>query len=249
MALEKIGKKNLTDEIRAELQKLSHELRLLIEPVVIRRSRIDLKEIKEYAEDLKNQNIEFPEVVGPELVEYDLGNIRQLYVDTLEQLTDSENGFNGARYQSASYIKDREEFIEKYGKFFDDLDLKTAQANLAFFMRRLLVQRFESSKYAFQSTLNNMIHSHEIMLKWWDKGYVPIRKKEDLIDPDDLEEFDSIDEINALIESGEEIDVDSIKKVALPIPKEIFEDTFAIIIKKKILNYSKVSRVTGFLMA
>jgi hypothetical protein len=46
--LERVGKKNLTDEIKTEFQKLSRELRLLIEPVVIRRSRIDLKEIKEY---------------------------------------------------------------------------------------------------------------------------------------------------------------------------------------------------------
>jgi len=249
--LEKVGKKNLSEEVRTELQKLSRELRLLIEPVVIRRSRIDLKEIKEYADDLKNQNIEFPEVVGPELVEYDLGVIRQLYVDTLEKLTDTENGFNGARYQSASYIKDRNEFLEKYGKFFDDLDLKTAQANLAVFMRRLLVQRFESSKYAFQSTLNKMIKSHEIILKWWDKGYVPIRKKEDLIDPDELEEFDSIDDINAQIESGEEIDIEAIKKVALPIPREIFEDTFAVSVKndlellKSIKNSWFADGVTG----
>jgi hypothetical protein len=146
-------------------------------------------------------------------------------------LTDSENGFNGARYQSASYIKDRDEFLKRYGKFFDDQDLKSAQANLAFFMRRLLVQRFESSKYAFQSTLNNMIHSHEIILKWWEKGYVPIRKKENLIDPDDLEEFDSIDEINALVESGEEIDIEAIKKIALPIPKEIFKNEFANLVR------------------
>lgn len=225
--LEKIGKKNLSDEVRAELQKLSKELRLLIEPVVIRRSRIDLKEIKEYADDLSNQGIEFPEIVGPELVEYDLGNLRQLYVDTLERLTDIDDGFNGARYQSASYIKDRDTFIAKYGDFFDDSDLKTAQANLAVFMRRLLVQRFESSKYAFQTTLDNMIRSHEIILKWWDKGYVPIRKKEGLIDPDELEDFDSVDEINALIESGEEIDAEAIKKVALTIPRDLFEDTFA----------------------
>lgn len=229
--LEKIGKKNLTDEVKAELQKLSKELRLLIEPVVIRRSRIDLKEIKEYADDLKNQGIEFPEIVGPELIEYDLGDLRQLYIDTLEKLTDAEDGFNGARYQSASYIKDRDTFIEKYGDFFDDSDLKTAQANLAVFMRRLLVQRFESSKYAFQSTLNNMIRSHEIILKWWDKGYVPIRKKEGLIDPDELEELDSLDEINALIESGEDIDPEMVKKVALTIPRDLFEDTFALLVK------------------
>ncbi len=240
--LERLGKKNMTDEVKTELQKLSHDLRLLIEPVIIRRSRIDLKEIKEYADDLHNQNIEFPEVVGPELVEYDLGNIRQLYVSTLEKLTDAENGFNGARYQSASYIRDRDEFVEKYKDFFDDTDLKTAQANLAQFMRRLLVQRFESSKYAFQSTLDKMIRSHDIILKWWDKGYVPILKKGELVDPDDLEEFDSIDEIMGLIDSGEEIDIDAIKKTAIPIPRELFEDSFAIFARKDLELLQKIKQ-------
>lgn len=229
--LERLGKKHLTDELKAEFAKLSRQLRLLIEPVVIRRSRIDLKEIKEYADDLRSQNIEFPEVVGPELVEYDLGDIRQLYIDTLEKLTDKENGFGGVRYQSASYIKDRDEFIAKYKDFFDETDLKTAQANLAQFMRRLLVQRFESSKYAFQSTLNKMIRSHEVILKWWDMGYVPIQKRGDLIDPGDLESFDSIDDVMERIDSGEEIDIDKVKKTAVPIPKELFDDSFSIFVK------------------
>jgi superfamily II DNA or RNA helicase/HKD family nuclease len=229
--LEKEGKKALTPEIREELQKLSRELRLLIEPIVIRRSRIDLKEIKEYADDLQNQGIEFPDVVGPELLEYDLGNILDLYIATLEKITDTEQGFSGARYQSASYIKDRSDFTEKYGSFFDESDLKTAQANLATFMRRLLVQRFESSKYAFQSTLNKMISSHEIVLKWWDQGYVPIQKKGDLVDPDDLEEFDSIDEIMGLIEGGEELDIEAVKKNAIPVPKELFEPAYAVYVR------------------
>ncbi len=225
--LEKAGKKNLTDDIRDKLQKLSQELRLLIEPVMIRRSRIDLKEIKEYADDLKAQGIEFPEVIGPDLVEYDLGQLRSLYEDTLIKLTDTENGLIGARYQSSANIKNRDEFMEKYGKFFDDSDLKTAQANLAKFMRRLLVMRFESSKYAFRSTLNKIIISHEVILKWWDKGYVPIQKQGQLTDPDDLEDFDSIDEIMAHIELGEDLDIERIKKTAVPIPKEFFEESYA----------------------
>jgi hypothetical protein len=238
--LEKVGKKNLTEEIKAELQKLSIELRLLIQPIVIRRSRIDLKEIEEYADDLKNQNIEFPEIVGPELIEYDLGNLRELYVKTLEKITDPEAGFIGARYKSASFIKDRDRFIKRYGNFFDDSDLKTAQANLALFMRRLLVQRFESSKYAFQSTLNNMIYSHEIVLKWWNKGFVPIRKKEGLIDPDELEEFESVDEINALIENGEEISSEEIQKIALPIPRDFFDDEFALFVRNDLELLKKI---------
>ncbi len=51
--LEKEGKKNLTEAIKHELNQLSQQLRMLIDPVIVRRSRIDLKEIQEYEEDLK----------------------------------------------------------------------------------------------------------------------------------------------------------------------------------------------------
>jgi superfamily II DNA or RNA helicase len=238
--LEKVGKKNLTEDIKLEFQKLSTELRLLIQPIVIRRSRIDLKEIEEYAEDLKNQNIEFPEIFGPELIEYDLGNLRELYVKTLEKITDTEAGFTGARYKSASFIKDRDKFIKIYGYLFDDSDLKTAQANLALFMRRLLVQRFESSKYSFQTTLNNMIHSHEIILKWWDKGVVPIRKKEGLLDPDELEDFESVDEINNLVVKGQEISSESIEKIALLIPIDFFDHEFATLVRNDLELLQKI---------
>lgn len=224
--LEKVGKKNMTVEIEQKLKKLSHELRLLIEPVVIRRSRIDLKEIKEYADDLKIQGIDFPEINGPNLIQYDLGSMRDLYIATLFKITDSENGFNGARYQSAQYIRDVNQFRIDYGAFFDDTDLRVAQSNLAQFMKRLLVMRFESSKYAFRSTLNKMIKSHESIIKWWDEGYVPIQKKGDLVDPDELEDFDDIDDIMGKINSGEEIDIDKTKRNALLIPRGLFEETF-----------------------
>lgn len=224
--LEKVGKKNMTVEVEEKLKKLSQELRLLIEPVVIRRSRIDLKEIKEYADDLKSQGISFPDINGPNLIQYDLGNMRDLYIATLMKITDTENGFNGARYQSAQYIKDVGTFRVDYGAFFDDTDLRIAQSNLAQFMKRLLVMRFESSKYAFRSTLNKMIKSHESIIKWWEEGYVPIQKKGDLVDPDELEDFDDIDDIMGKINDGEEVDIDKVKRNALLIPKSLFEEEF-----------------------
>ena len=68
-------------------------------------------------------------------------------------------------------------FKEKYGHFFDVSDLATPQRNLASFMKSLLVQRFESSKYAFKSTLTKIHHSNEMIVKWWEaKGMVPIPK-------------------------------------------------------------------------
>jgi superfamily II DNA or RNA helicase/HKD family nuclease len=224
--LEKKGKKNMTDEVKIKLQKLSQELRLLIEPIIIRRSRIDLKEINEYAEDLKAQNISFPKVEGPLLVEYDLGDIRELYVNTLLKLTKpaEEGDFIGARYMSATYLLKPDEFIKKYQHFFDETDLSQAQRNLAGFMKRLLVTRFESSKFAFKSTLDNIIHSHENIIKWWKKGYVPILKKGNLQDPEDID----IDELlnNIELANQGDYDVDKIKKIAVPVEKAMFNDRF-----------------------
>ena len=222
--LEKEGKKKLTDRVKKELQKLSADLRLLIDPIIIRRSRIDLKEIKEYADDLKNQGISFPEVVGPELVEYDLASIRELYTTTLVKLTETQNGFIGARYMSATYLVDRDAFINKYRNFFDETDLQTAQKNLAQFMKRLLVMRFESSKYAFESTLRKMIKSLKIMVAWWEKGYVPILKKGELSDPEEIDIDALLDEIEK--SDNETVDIDAIKKIAVPVPSEMFRSEF-----------------------
>jgi len=229
--LERIGKKKMTIDIKDQLESLGSELRRMIEPVVIRRSRIDLKQIKEYADDLKAQNIEFPEVVGPELIEYELDGLKQKYIDTLVSIVrdKDENGFIGARYMPSTYMKSDMEgsFKEKYGHFFDVSDLAQPQRNLAAFMKSLLVQRFESSKFAFKSTLQKIHHSNEMIIKWWDtQGMVPILKKGELVDPED----ESIEEIMEQIDAGaDELTEDTIrriKKIAVPIPKNYFKEEF-----------------------
>ena len=69
------------------------------------------------------------------------------------------------------------DFLKKYGEDLDESDLKTAQTNLAAFMKRLLVMRFESSKEAFRKTLQNIIASNELIKRWYDEvGKIPIYK-------------------------------------------------------------------------
>jgi superfamily II DNA or RNA helicase/HKD family nuclease len=227
--LEKEGKRELTESLKLELEKLSQELRQLIEPIIVRRSRIDLTEIDEYAEDLKLQGIEFPKVIGPELVEYDLGDIRDLYIDTLEKLS---NKFNCSRYNPSAYLIDHKAFMEKYGEFFEETDIQLFQANLAKFVKKLLVMRFESSKAAFKITLDNILLSYENMKKWWERGYVPIKKKGYLPDPDEAEIEETLNEINDM--DTEPIDIDKIKKKAIPIPKELFKDDFINVVERDI---------------
>jgi len=176
-----------TDEINDEAKEIALELRRLIEPVIVRRSRLDLQTISRYRNNLIKQGIAFATVEGPELLEYELGDLFDLYLNTLETLTNEDHGFIGARYKPVTYIADekRDEFKEKYGAYLDDVDLQTAQSNLASFMKRLLVMRFESSKEAFRITLQNMIDSNQMIARWYhDQGRVPILKKGRIPDPD-----------------------------------------------------------------
>lgn len=183
-------------EIDREAEEIAQEQRRLIESVVIRRSRLDLKRITRYREDLERKHIDFAEVIGPQLMEYNLGSLLDLYLETLNVISASDGGegFIGARYKPAVYINDRREFLERFGADLDETDLRTAQVNLADFMRKLMVMRFESSKYAFQSTLDKMIQTNQLVERWWEElGRVPIMKKGQIPDPDDLSDYDEDD--------------------------------------------------------
>jgi superfamily II DNA or RNA helicase/HKD family nuclease len=186
-------------EIKIELNSIADELRKMIEPLIIRRSRLDLAEIEEYRDDLIKQGISFAKVKDPELLEYELGDMFDLYISTLEKISpdDKSTSFIGTRYKPAKYIREGSDFINKLIDVEDDdksvsadeiiQRLKQAQVNVAKFMRRLLVRRFESSIGAFTISLNNMITSSEVMLDWYKNRHeVPIFKQGSLPDVEDL---------------------------------------------------------------
>jgi len=189
-----MSKKIDQDIFDKEVLEIAAEQRRLIETIIIRRSRLDLKYITRYREDLERQGIAFAEVKGPDPLEYDLGKLFEPYMKTLDLIIKPDNeGLIGARYKptSEAYMDDesRKKFIEKYKSEFDGVeDIRIAQINLAKFMRRLLVMRFESSKNAFRCTLEKMIESNKLIEHWWDElGIVPIMKKGQLPDPQDYD--------------------------------------------------------------
>lgn len=202
--LRKSSQKNSLDgsnEVTDELHAIASELRKMIEPLVIRRSRLDLNEIEDYRRDLEQQGVAFAKVKDPELLEYDLGELTDLYISTLNKISspDDSKSFEGVRYKPVSYIKAGSKFIQEYIDSEDDeesemtVEEKTqritqAQVNVAKFMRRLLVRRFESSIGSFRLSLKNMIASSENMLDWYDnRGVVPIFKKGSLPTVEELE--------------------------------------------------------------
>lgn len=226
-------------DIKDELISIAEELRKMIEPLIIRRSRLDLEEIEEYRDDLKAQGVSFAKVKDPELLEYELGDMFNLYIDTLEKISpeDKSTSFIGARYKTASYLKQESAYIKKLleNEDFDDgisaeekiQQIKQAQVNVAKFMRRLLVRRFESSIGAFRISLDNMIYSSEVMLDWYiNRKEVPIYKKGSLPDVEDLNDMEEAER--------EELFLKLEGKGLLRIPAEELQSEFEEHLKKDI---------------
>jgi superfamily II DNA/RNA helicase len=190
----------ITTDQRKELDikrdSIASELRRLLEPIIIRRSRIDLEKITRYWEDLIAQKIEFSKMNPPKTQKYELGAFTDIYLKTIKQIvSDSKivGGLTGARYMPTTYVLDTIDLAAKYPEL---EDIRTAQMNVASFMRKLLVMRFESSRAAFKSTLKKFIDSHQKILDWVEKKQlVPISKKAYIPSPDEMPEEDA-EEIN-----------------------------------------------------
>ncbi len=190
------------EKVKQKGQKIANQLRQMIEPVVIRRSRLDLNEIKAYRDDLIAQGVSFATVRDPELLEYELNGLTQQYIDTLNLIYPGDGAkisrtFTGARYKSAAYIRAGSDFFEQLidresGESADDLRQRVlqGQSNIAKFMRTLLVRRFESSLAAFQSTLHKMLASAEQVLSHYEqRGVVPVLKKGYMPSTEELEDM------------------------------------------------------------
>lgn len=175
--LEKLSKAELSEKIKREMREIAERMRMMIEPIIIRRSRVDLVEVKKYAEDLGKQKISFAKVCDPKTIQYSLGELSELYYRTLAELNAGE--FTGAKYKPLTYLHDVEKFNEKYKDVFSYN--RTQQLNMAKLAQRIFVLRFESSQYAFRKTLEKMIASHrETVRYWWEEKTVAISKSKTL---------------------------------------------------------------------
>jgi len=188
--------KNISkNEQNKKANEISERIRNIINPLIIRRSRKDLRAIKSYRQDLERQKIYFPIVKDPILLNYNLGSLSKLYLNTLGRIS---NDFKAVRYNPLNYCK--EEFKKNLEKDLVsariDFDLfKEGQANLAKFMKQLLVHRFESSQFAFKKSLNNMLKNYENIKSWIEKRKkIPIYKKGDLPELDDDNPENEIEE-------------------------------------------------------
>jgi len=202
-----IRKKLKNDEnVDIEIKKISQQVRDLIFPVLIRRSRIDLEKIEEYKKDLQEQEISFPKVNDPQTIEFSLWNLENLYWETIQLFLDKDKFFY-ARYIPLLYLKNIKKYEEYFEKFYGYSYglIEGRQKNMNLFITRQVVGRFESSLYSFKRTLNRLISSYENIFSWLEKyNAIPIIRKwvmpdiEEILDEDlDIEITENVEKVLA----------------------------------------------------
>ncbi len=211
-------KEIFNSKIKEKLDNLTNQIKSILSPLVIRRSRLDLEAIDRYQKDIKTKKIEFPKRNPPILIDYELGDIGELYSDTLDVISPKTEKkiYVAARYKSTSYIlpKYLSEIAKRAGLEDKDKELlKKSLENIADFMKRLLVRRFESCIFSFMTTLRNIINSNIIIKDWYDKeGKIPIYKKgfipsvsefqEGDENSENLKEFDELEDVQKFKDKG-----------------------------------------------
>ena len=180
------------NKVQARTQELASEIRGIIEPVVIRRNRIDLKY---YKEEIPISKVEDPkewffELTKEQLAFYD--KVIETFAPFEPYLINPEKRFTGAIYLPARYEKGisqlSPEELEELKLSPEENFIFVYQQNLYDFMRRLLVKRFESSFGAFKNSVIRFKEIHEIALEFAKKTkkFILDRKlMEDLVSQDE----------------------------------------------------------------
>ncbi|AEH23141.1 helicase domain-containing protein [Thermodesulfobacterium geofontis OPF15] len=157
-------------KVNEKAKEIANEIRSILEPVVIRRNRLDLRHFKE--------KIDLPEVKDPIEWFYELTPEQLEFYDeviqTFAPFDGSSRTFSGAIYFPIKYEKGIEDYIEEISFYLEgpkyitpeESFLYFSQRNLYDFMRRLLVKRFESSFGAFYESLQRFKRTHEKALKF-----------------------------------------------------------------------------------
>lgn len=175
------------------VKRLSHslakEIRDVIEPVTIRRNRLDIQNNPFYKDEVKDLSI----VEDPKEWFYELSKEQSKFYDEIINeyfaLPDEGGLFKGAIYKPFEYEKEK---LDELGE--EENFQYIQQFNLYDFMRRLLVKRFESSFGAFEQSLKNFIHINKIVRDFINKTdkYILDRSLLERIydkDSDEIEEY------------------------------------------------------------
>ena len=113
--------------------------------LMVRRTRTEI--IKYFGNDLRKENLKFPEIANPEPLYYELNELEdEIFTETITLISQK---FRYARYTPLLYYKGG----------LGQLEMQS-QTNMGKFMKILLVKRLESSFFAFKNSIDRFIYSY-----------------------------------------------------------------------------------------
>lgn len=180
-------------KVKQRAHYLARQIRDVIEPVTIRRNRLDLQNNPFYKDEVKNLS----KVKDPNEWFFELTKEQSEFYDQIvsHYFGDPDEGgqFNGAIYRPFEYEVEREKVIGEKLTERENFQF-IQQRNLYDFMRRLIVKRFESSFGSFEQSIKNFKKITEIALEFINKTqkYILDRSLLDKIyhlDLDQIEEY------------------------------------------------------------
>jgi superfamily II DNA or RNA helicase/HKD family nuclease len=147
------------ERVRGRSKELAQEIRNVLEPILIRRNRLDLRNDPVYSKEVT----ELSTTENPTELFFELTKEQSAFYDQIQEVYFGDGArFKGAIYKPFMYENkfDEEDLDEEGNRSFQQ------QRNLYEFMRRLLVKRFESSFGSFHQSISNFLRVHKIVLKF-----------------------------------------------------------------------------------
>ncbi|MEJ7829028.1 MAG: helicase-related protein, partial [Segetibacter sp.] len=127
----------------------------------------DIKENKEYWEDLTSQGLRFPIIEKPVPIYYKLDKtLNQLFDDTVSAIQHPHEGLRYFRYQAIKFL------IEPYRSQYDDA--ASISERLAAIMKTLLIKRLDSSFHSFMESLKRYRDASRAMMLMFENDRVHI---------------------------------------------------------------------------
>ncbi len=193
------------EKVKQRSKYLAKQIRDVIEPVTIRRNRLDLEGNPYYKKEVKNLS----KVTDPKEWFFELTKEQsELYDQVINvYFGDPDEGerFKGAIYRPFEYETAREKIAGEKLTEKENFEF-IQQRNLYDFMRRLLVKRFESSFGSFEQSLKNFKHITESALKFIEKteSYILDRSLLERIYDKETEEIEQyLEEYTQKINAGQ----------------------------------------------
>jgi len=156
------------ERVKRHSHYLAKQIRDVIEPIIIRRNRLDLQNNPFYKKEVKNLS----KLNNPKEWYFELSEKQSKFYDRIisEYFGEPDNGgqFKGAIYRPFEYEVKREKIIGE--KLTEKENFQYfQQKNLYDFMRRLIVKRFESSFGSFEQSIKNFKRITTHVLEFIDK--------------------------------------------------------------------------------